>query len=103
MSIKKTMAVMSFMCFVSLGVQQAFGAGLPCSELKTKIEDGLKAKGVQSYSLTIVPMADAAEGKVVGTCNGGANKIVYSRGASTPPAAPAKETAPAEKKPTPAK
>jgi hypothetical protein len=101
-SIKKTVAVMSFMFFVLCGVQQAFGAGLPCSELKTKIEDGLKAKGVQSYSLTIVPTADAADGKVVGTCDGGTNKIVYSRAASTEPAKP-KAASPDDKKPTPAK
>jgi hypothetical protein len=101
-SIKKSIAVMSFMCFVLFGVQQAFGVGLPCSELKTKIEDGLKEKGVQNFTLTIVPTVDAADGKVVGSCDGGTNKIVYSRAASTEPAK-AKAASPAEKKPTPAK
>jgi hypothetical protein len=79
---------------------QALFAAVPCSELKTKIDDGLKEKGVQNYTLTIVPMADTAEGKVVGTCDSGTNKIVYSRVGAP---APTKEKAPDEKKPSAAK
>ena len=98
---KRSMSVITVLLIVFMA--QALFAAVPCSELKTKIDDGLKAKGVQNYTLTIVPMADAADGKVVGSCDGGTSKIVYSRGASTPAAAPAKETAPAEKKPAAAK
>ena len=66
-------------------LSQAVFAVVPCSELKTKIEDGMKEKGVQGFTLTIVPMADAAEGKVVGTCDGNKNKIVYTRGEAPKP------------------
>lgn len=67
----------------------------PCGELKNEIADKLDAKGVKNYSLTIVANADVGDQKVVGSCDGGTNKIVYKRGEAAAPAAPA-ETAPAE-------
>jgi hypothetical protein len=97
---KRSMSVITVLLVVFM--TQALFATVPCSELKTKIDDGLKAKGIQSYSLTIVPMADAADGKVVGTCDGGANKIVYSHASNTEPAKD-KAASPAEKKPAAAK
>jgi hypothetical protein len=62
-----------------------------CEELKTEIAAKLDAKGVKSYSLDIVAKdADATDGKVVGTCEGGAKKILYRKTAA-PAAAPAKD------------
>jgi hypothetical protein len=62
-----------------------------CEELKTEIAAKLDAKGVKSYSLDIVAKdADVTDGKVVGTCEGGAKKIVYRKTAA-PAAAPAKD------------
>jgi hypothetical protein len=46
---------------------------------------------VKGYTLEIVAKDKDAEGKIVGTCDGGAKKIMYSK-ASTPAATPAKET-----------
>ncbi len=66
-------------------------AAKPCEELKAEIAKKLEAKGVQSYSLEIVAKDKEAEGKVVGTCDGGAKKIVYQR-TTTTPATPASET-----------
>lgn len=66
----------------------------PCGELKNEIADKLDAKGVKNYSLTIVANAEVGDQKVVGSCDGGTNKIVYARGEAAAPA-PA-ETAPAE-------
>ncbi len=51
-----------------------------CEELKSEIDAKLKAKGVKSYSLEIVPNAEVKAEKVVGTCDGGTKKIVYKRG-----------------------
>jgi hypothetical protein len=52
-----------------------------CEELKTEIAAKLDAKGVKGYSLDIVAKdADAGDGKVVGTCEAGAKKIVYKKG-----------------------
>ena len=57
-----------------------------CAELKGEIEAKIKKNGVDKFTLDIVD-ADKkdedkgkAEGKVVGTCDGGAKKIVYKRG-----------------------
>jgi hypothetical protein len=55
-----------------------------CEELKSEIEAKLKAKGVKSYSLEIVPNEQAKDGKVVGTCDGGTKKIIYTRGEQKP-------------------
>ena len=60
----------------------------PCEDLKTEIAAKLDAKGVKSYTLEIVAKDKDAEGKVVGTCEGGTKKIIYSR-SSTPPQTPA--------------
>jgi hypothetical protein len=51
-----------------------------CEELKSEIAARLDAKGVKDYTLTIVPAGDVKDGdKVVGSCDGGANRIVYVR------------------------
>jgi len=58
----------------------------PCEELKSEIAKKMEVNGVKSYTLNIVAKDKAAEGKVVGTCDGGKNKIVYSKTApQTPP------------------
>jgi len=50
-----------------------------CEDLKTEIAAKLDAKGVKSYTLEIVAKDQDVEGKVVGTCGGGAKKIVYRK------------------------
>ena len=57
----------------------ALAAGKPCEELKSEIAAKLDAKGVSGYSLEIVDKGAAADGKVVGTCEGGAKEIVYKK------------------------
>ena len=66
-------------------------AAKPCEELKDEIAKKLDAKGVKVYTLEIVAKDNDAEGKTVGTCDGGTKKIIYSK-ASAPAATPAKET-----------
>ncbi len=51
-----------------------------CEELKSEIEAKIKKNGVDKFSLDVVEADKAAEGKVVGTCDGGSKKIVYKRG-----------------------
>ncbi|WP_207283814.1 DUF1161 domain-containing protein [Pseudomonas sp. FW300-N2F2] len=57
----------------------AFAAGKPCEELKNEIAAKLDAKGVSGYSLEIVDKGAATDGKVVGTCEGGAKEIIYKK------------------------
>jgi outer membrane lipoprotein-sorting protein len=69
-------------------------AAKPCEELKSEIAKKMDANGVKSYSLDVVEKDKDAQGKVVGTCEGGTKKIVYTRttdSASSPqaPIAPA--------------
>jgi hypothetical protein len=51
-----------------------------CAELKGEIEAKIKKNGVEKFSLDVVDAGAQAEGKVVGTCDGGAKKIVYKKG-----------------------
>ena len=51
-----------------------------CTELKSEIEAKIKKNGVESFTLDIVDKDAQADGKVVGTCDGGAKKIVYKKG-----------------------
>lgn len=79
-------------CLVSFSVP----ALASCDDLKSQIDAKLQAKGVKSYSLNIVPVAQAApataaasgaaaapakaaDGKVVGTCEGDTKQIIYKR------------------------
>ena len=51
-----------------------------CDELKAEIDAKIKAKGVKTYTLAVVPADQTKDAKVVGTCDGGAKKIIYTRG-----------------------
>lgn len=79
-------------CLVSFSVP----AMASCDSLKSEIDAKLQAKGVVSYTLDIVPVAQAAAapvaasgvaatpakealGKVVGSCEGDTKQIIYTR------------------------
>jgi hypothetical protein len=65
---------------VALISPAALAAGKSCEELKGEIAAKLDGKGVTGYALEIVAAdQDAGDKKVVGTCEGGAKKIVYSK------------------------
>ena len=51
-----------------------------CEEMKSEVDAKIQAKGVKSYSLEIVPNEDVKDRKVVGSCDGGTKKIIYTRG-----------------------
>jgi hypothetical protein len=52
----------------------------PCEELKGEIDAKIKKNGVAKFTLDIVDANAQSDGKVVGTCEGGAKKIVYKKG-----------------------
>jgi hypothetical protein len=58
----------------------AFAQKKSCDDLKGEIEAKIKKNGVDKFTLDIVEKDAQAEGKVVGTCDGGTKKIVYKRG-----------------------
>jgi hypothetical protein len=68
----------------------------PCDQLKSEIEEKIKKNGVQTFTLDIVPKGEAAkteapkegaekkdggaaQGTVVGTCEGGTKQILYKK------------------------
>lgn len=54
-----------------------------CDAVKASIDAKIKANGVHSYTLEVVPVAQAdTTGKVVGQCEGD-KKIVYTRGSAS--------------------
>jgi len=57
----------------------AFADIKPCGELKAEIEAKLKAKGVEGYTLEIIPTDQVKDQKIIGSCEGGTKKISYSR------------------------
>lgn len=77
-----------------------------CNELKREIAAKLVAKGVTAYSLDVVAADAAAEGVVVGRCEGGTQRILYVRGGvkadAAAPASPAAEVPSAQPDAAPA-
>ncbi len=69
--------------FIVLGTvfccASAFAKIKPCDELKAEIEAKLKAKGVEGYTLEILPSDQVKDQKIIGSCEGGTKKISYSR------------------------
>ena len=58
----------------------AWAQSKSCDELKGEIEAKIKKNGVDKFTLDIVDASAQSDGKVVGTCDGGAKKIVYKKG-----------------------
>jgi hypothetical protein len=69
--------------FVSMAVSTG-ALATPCDEVKTQIAAKLDAKHVANYTLEAVAADQAGDAKVVGVCEGGAKKIVYTRKAADP-------------------
>ena len=57
---------------------QAFAAK-PCEELKSEIAAKIEANGVKNYTLEVVSAGQVADRKIVGSCDGGTKKIVYTK------------------------
>jgi hypothetical protein len=80
-------------------------AGTPCEEVKAQIAKKLDDMGIKAYTLDAVAVADVKDQKVIGNCDGGKQKIVYTRGAAKAAKAEAKTAepaAPAAAEPAPA-
>ncbi|MES2603419.1 MAG: DUF1161 domain-containing protein [Pseudomonadota bacterium] len=50
-----------------------------CDELKTEISAKIESNGVKNFTLEIVANDQVADKKVVGSCEGGTKKIVYTK------------------------
>ena len=72
------MKVFALSCALLLAASPVFAAK-SCDELKTEIAAKLDAKNVTGYTLEIVANDQVGERKVVGSCEGGSKKIVYTK------------------------
>lgn len=91
------------LCALLFAAAPAFAAK-PCEELKGEIAAQIEANHVPSYTLEIVANDQVGDRTVVGSCDGGTNKIVYTRGtAAAAPVAAAPTPAAAPAAPAPAK
>ena len=78
--VKRTTAAVVVGVSVALMVSgPALAQRKDCGELKGEIEAKIKKNGVEKFTLEVVEADKQADGKVVGTCDGGTKKIVYKR------------------------
>ena len=89
---------LAFAAILSLALVATAHAG-NCEEIRAGIDAKIKGTGVEKYALTIVDAGASATGKVVGSCDRGSKKIVYSKESSAGETRPA-PPAPARSKPT---
>ena len=65
---------------VSLFGVPSFAEKKSCEELKMEITAQLDTNGVKKYTLTVVDEKDVKDSdKVVGSCDGGTKRIIYTR------------------------
>ena len=74
----------------------AAAAAQTCEAIRAQIDQKVRATGTADFTLTTVPAESAAVGKLVGTCDLGTKKILYTR-VGPAASAPAVAAAPAVK------
>lgn len=72
---KKLLLLASILTLASV----AHAARKPCDELKAEIEAKMKAHGVKEVVLDVKAADQAGDAKVLGSCDGGARRIVRVR------------------------
>jgi hypothetical protein len=65
--------------FVLLPISSLANAADNCEPIRARIEAKISAAGVTSFSVAVFESAASAPGQVVGTCDSGTKKIIYSR------------------------
>ena len=76
----KTVIMTAALAMAACVLAAPASAKTSCEELTAQIEAKIKAKGVKDFTLTTVPKDENSDLRVVGTCDGGAKKILYKRG-----------------------
>ena len=94
--------IRSAVVVIALSNVSLAAVAVTCEELRASVESKIRDRGVTSFTVAIANAAASAPGQVVGTCERGSKKLVYSREPS--PAPPASQVTPAAKPgPTPRK
>lgn len=63
-------------------------SALTCDELRADVETRIRAAGVSAFTVSIVDATATSAGRVVGTCDRGAKKLLYTQTAQTTQADP---------------
>jgi len=97
---RSTMSLRTFFGTIATAVallQSVPCSALSCDELKAEVEAKIRAGGVTAFSVSVAEAGASSAGKVVGTCELGAKKLIYIQATTNTGAhsAPTK----AEKKP----
>jgi len=69
-----------------IGCSAASASAVDCAELRDSVESGMRSRGVTDFAVTIVATDAPAPGQVVGSCEQGAKKLVYTRSPDMKPA-----------------
>jgi hypothetical protein len=87
----QVVAVVAASMLLAAGAQ----AQTPCDQLKVVLSARIDAAGARGYSLEAVPAGTGVPpgAKVIGTCEGGASKILYRRGGAARPTSDTPEAA----------
>jgi hypothetical protein len=73
-------------------LQPAWSHAITCEELRAQVQEKIRNAGVQDFDVSIVRADADVAGQVVGTCDQGAGKLIYTRPA--PPVDPAAQATP---------
>ncbi|MBL8525632.1 MAG: DUF1161 domain-containing protein [Betaproteobacteria bacterium] len=76
----KSVFALSAIALFTVAASGNASAKTTCEDVIAKIEAKIQAKGVKSFTLTAIGKDEKTDLRVVGTCDGGAKKIVYERG-----------------------
>lgn len=76
---KKTLLIQALLA--TAFATQAHAAVKPCDELKTEIAAKLDTKHVKGYTLEVVATDQVGDAKVIGSCNGGTEKVTIEKSA----------------------
>jgi hypothetical protein len=88
-AMRQSLVFLSLLLIAGVAIADAPATGpKPCDELQREIADKLDARGVIGYRLQIVAPADAGDAKIVGSCQGGTQRITYVREGSEAGQAP---------------
>jgi hypothetical protein len=90
---RTTITAMALLVAAHAGAQTS-----TCETLRSDVEAKIRASGVAEFTLSVVDAASAAPGKVVGTCDRGAKKLVYVQRIASG-AEPATSAAPSARRP----
>jgi len=82
----KQLAIISAIALAASVATSAHAADkVTCDSLKQSIEEKMTSHGVKNFKLDVVDAAQTGDAKVVGSCDGGAHKIVYTKDSAAAP------------------